>query len=220
MARTAQISKETTVHYFKTWRSVNQKMSRTWKERKPLLKDTNNNNSCVFVRSRVGERMISACVVPTMKHEEGGVMVWVCFAGDTVSDLFRIQGTAWLPQHSAAIRHAIWIVPSGTIICFSTGQWPNTPPGCVRAIWPRRRGMECCIRWSGLLIYPTSTQLRWLGMSWIAEWRKSSQQVLSICGNSFETVGKAFQVKLVERMPSVCKAVIMAKGGYFEESQM
>jgi hypothetical protein len=44
--------------------------------------------------------------------------------------------------------------------------------------------------------------------------------VLSICGNSFKTVGKAFQVKLVERMPRVCKAVITAKGGYFEESQI
>jgi hypothetical protein len=31
---------------------------------------------------------------------------------------------------------------------------------------------------------------------------------------------KAFQVKLVERMPSVCKAVIKATGGYFEESQI
>jgi hypothetical protein len=30
---------------------------------------------------------------------------------------------------------------------------------------------------------------------------------------------KAFQVKLVERMPRVCKAVINATGGYFEESQ-
>jgi hypothetical protein len=39
---------------------------------------------------------------------------------------------------------------SGTIICFSIGQWPNTPPGCVRAIWPRRRVMEGCIRWPGL----------------------------------------------------------------------
>jgi hypothetical protein len=37
---------------------------------------------------------------------------------------------------------------------------------------------------------------------------------------SFKTVGKAFQVKLVERMPSVCKAVIKAMGGYFEESQI
>ena len=50
--------------------------------------------------------------------------------------------------------------------------------------------------------------------------RKSSKQVLSICGNSFKTVGKAFQVKLVERMPRVCRAVIKAKGGNFEESKI
>jgi hypothetical protein len=30
-------------------------------------------------------------------EEEVGVMMWGCFAGDTVSDLFRIQGT--LNQH-------------------------------------------------------------------------------------------------------------------------
>ena len=47
------------------------------------------------MRRRVGERVISACVVPTVKHGgEGGVMV---LAGDTVCDLFRIQGT--LNQH-------------------------------------------------------------------------------------------------------------------------
>ena len=77
---------------------------------------------------------------------------------------------------------------------------------CVRAIWPRRRVMECCIRWPGLHNHPTSTQLRWFGISWTAEWRKCSQQLLSICGNSFKTVGKAFQVNLVERMPRVYKA--------------
>ena len=46
-------------------------------------------NRRVFVRRRVGERMISACVVSTVKHG-GGVMVRGCFSGDTVSDLFRI----------------------------------------------------------------------------------------------------------------------------------
>jgi hypothetical protein len=40
--------------------------------------------------------------------------------------------------------------------------------------------------------------------------------VLSICGNSFKTVGKVFQVKLVERMPRVCKSIIKA----VEESQI
>ena len=49
---------------------------------------------------------------------------------------------------------------------------------------------------------------------------ESSQQILTICGNSFKTVGKAIQVKLVDRMPRVCKAVIKAKCGYFEESKI
>ena len=34
-------------------------------------------NCCVFVRRRVCERMISACVVPTVKHGDGvGVLCW------------------------------------------------------------------------------------------------------------------------------------------------
>ena len=46
---------------------------------------------CVFVRHGVGERMISACVFSTLKHGGGGgVTVWVCFAGDTVCDVFSI----------------------------------------------------------------------------------------------------------------------------------
>ena len=40
--------------------------------------------------------------------------------------------------------------------------------------------------------------------------------MLSICGNSLKTVGKAFRVKLVERMLRVCKAVIKAKGGHLK----
>ena len=43
--------------------------------------------------------------------------------------------------------------------------------------------------------------------------------MLSVWGNIFKTVGKAFQVKLVERTPTVCNAVIKAKGGYSEESK-
>ena len=43
-------------------------------------------NRHVYVRCRIGERMISACVVPTVKHGGGGIMVWGCFADDNVND--------------------------------------------------------------------------------------------------------------------------------------
>ncbi|XP_073529695.1 uncharacterized protein [Phyllobates terribilis] len=69
--------------------------------RKPLLGTGN----------KKGERMDSTCLVPTVKNGGGGVMVWGCFAGDTVGDLFKIEGI--LNQHgyhSILQRHAI---PSG-----------------------------------------------------------------------------------------------------------
>jgi len=45
-------------------------------------------NRRVLVRRREGERMVSACVVPTVKHGGGSVMAWGGFAGDAVGDLF------------------------------------------------------------------------------------------------------------------------------------
>ena len=68
-------------------------------------------NRRVFVRCRVCERMIFACVVPTVKHGGGGVMVWGVFAGDTVCDLFRIQST--LNQHGYQSILQRYAIPSG-----------------------------------------------------------------------------------------------------------
>lgn len=41
--------------------------------------------------------MVPECVIPSMKHVEGGVIVKGCFSGDTVGDLVKIKGT--LNQH-------------------------------------------------------------------------------------------------------------------------
>ena len=68
-------------------------------------------NKGVFVGCGVGEWMISACVFPTVKHGGGGVMVRGCFAGDTLCDLFRIQGT--LTQHGYHSILQRYAIPSG-----------------------------------------------------------------------------------------------------------
>ena len=54
---------------------------------------------------------MSACVVPTMKHGGRVVMVWGCFAGGIVGDLFRIQGT--LNQHGYHSILQRYDIPSG-----------------------------------------------------------------------------------------------------------
>ena len=104
-------------------------------------------NLHVFVRCRVGE-------LSWTEHPELGALLVTLF-----SDIFRIQGTL----HSASIRHPIWFALSGTIVFFSTGQLPNTPSGCVRAIWPIRRVMECCISYAWP---PQSPDLNPIEMVW------------------------------------------------------
>jgi hypothetical protein len=51
---------------------------------------------------------MSSCVVPTVKHGGGGVIV---LAGDIVSDLFRIQGT--LNEHGYHSILQRYAIPSG-----------------------------------------------------------------------------------------------------------
>ena len=62
----------------------------------------------VFVRRRVGKRIVPQCVTPTVKHGGGSVMICDSFAGSRVGDLHRVTRT--LNQngnHSILQRHAI-----------------------------------------------------------------------------------------------------------------
>lgn len=64
---------------------------------------------------------VCTCLAPTVKNGGRGVMVWDCFAGDTVGDLLGIQGIFNQHVYHTMLQHHV--VPSGLcIICFSTGQ--------------------------------------------------------------------------------------------------
>ena len=93
-------------------------------------------------------------------------MVWGCFAGDTVSDLFRIEGT--LNQHSyhsILQQHAI---PSGLDLVFNRAMTQNTSRLC-KGYFPKKESDGVLHQMTWPPHHPTSTQLRWFGMSWTAE---------------------------------------------------
>ena len=121
---------------------------------------------------RATKAMVSTCMVPTWNHGGGGVMVWGCFAGDTVGDLFKIEGT--LNQHgyhSILQRHAI---PSGLRLVgpsfiFQQDNDPKHNSRLCKGYLTKKEGV-------------------------LHQWRKTGQRVFSISGNSFKTVRKPFQV--------------------------
>ena len=123
--------------------------------------------------------MISACVVPTVKHG-GGVMVWGCLLV-TLSVIYlafkaHLTSIATAAFCSEAQSHLVCPKWDNNLV-FNRTMNQNTPPGCVRAIWQRRRVMECCIRLPDL----HSIEMVWVELD-------ASPLVLSRCGNSFKTV--------------------------------
>lgn len=69
-----------------------------------------------------GNRWFLHCVVPTVKHGGGGVMMWRFFSGSTFYSKLKADLTSMVT--TGFCMHGI---PSGrTIDCFSTRQWPQT----------------------------------------------------------------------------------------------
>lgn len=45
-----------------------------------------------YVRRRVGEEYHPECVVPTVKHEGGSIMIWGCMSANGVGEMFICEG--------------------------------------------------------------------------------------------------------------------------------
>lgn len=142
----------------------------------------------VFVRRRKGKQMDTSCLVPTVKHGGGGVMVWGCFSGDTVGDLFQIDGT--LNQHGYhtilqwhAIPSCLCLVEPSFI--FQQDNDPkHTSRVCKGGLTKKEVDSELHqMTWPPKS--PDQNQSRWFGVTWTAKCRQKGQQVPSISGNYF-----------------------------------
>ena len=67
---------------------------------------------------------------------------------------------------------------------------------------------------------PQSSDLNPVEMVWDKLDRRVMEKQPTSAQHMWELLGKAFLMMLFQTMPRVCKAVIEAKGGYFEESKI
>lgn len=178
-----------------------------------------------YVRRMVGERAIDACIVPTVKHGGGSVMVWGCFGGERSGDLIQIKGIMKKEQyHSILQRHAI---PSGLRILGQnfTFQQDNDPKHSSKLCQNYLQSKQNAQILKIMTWPPQSPDLSPIELAWdeldrrVREKRPSSEKELFVClKEGWERISGDYWKKLLERMPKLCSAVIKAKGGYFDES--
>ena len=65
----------------------------------------------IYIRRTTKEKMIPECLVPTIKHGGGSVMVWGCFSSAGVGDLVKIEGIMKKKQYKTILENNA--IPSG-----------------------------------------------------------------------------------------------------------
>lgn len=185
------------------------------------------NKRRTFVRRAKHEKMLPACVVPTIKHGGGSVIVWGAFSLAGTGDLVKIEGIMKKEHYKKILEDNV--LPSGlrlignnfifmhdndpkhtSLLCrnylaeaenagkLKVMTWPPQSPDCnpIELLWDeldRKVRQEC----------PTSKTQLWTLLQ--REWESISNQTLR---------------KLIERMPRITRAVIKAKGGFFDEKNI
>lgn len=181
----------------------------------------------IYVRRSAEEKMLPECVVPTVKHGGGSIMVWGCFSGYGTGDLVRIEGTMKKEHYKRILQQNA--VPSGLKL-IGNGfifQQDNDPKHssklCRRYLeYKETEGVLKNMVWP-----PQSPDLNPIELLW----EELDRKVRDRCPSSQEDMWKALQEswnnvsqetinKLIARMPRLVKKVIKCKGGFFDETSV
>lgn len=181
----------------------------------------------IYVRRQVHEKMSEQCIIPTVKHGGGSIMVWGCFAGTMVGDLVKIDGIMDKKVYHKILQyHAI---PSGrrlvgdNFVMQQDNDPKHTSKYCTDYLkskeeknhlqimeWPSQ-SPDCNpieYLWDHLDRKIRDKPLRNKNELWAtveSEWKNIEEDVLQ---------------KLIDRMPRICKAILKVRGGYFDETSI
>lgn len=145
-----------------------------------------------FARPGKDEQMFSTCVVPTAKDGASSIL----------HSVWRVWVLCW--WHGWCYLHLV----GPLFVSTDNDPPPNTHPGYGRAIWPRRRVVECCVTWPDLHNHHGP---------------QGEIKTANKCSAALRTPSGMLEhhpdqhMKLTETLPPMCKAVITEKRGHFEE---
>lgn len=179
----------------------------------------------VYVRRFPGEQMNDDCVVSTIKHGNGNVMVWGCFAGNRVGTLKKIDGILRKEGYLSILRDTA--IPCGRQLCgrnfvFQEDNDPKHSSALCRNYLQGLERKNVCKRMIWPAQSPDLSPIEFL-------WDELDRQVRKTAATNEKNFWLRLQQawvniphetlqKLVNRMPRICQAVIKAKGGHFDEN--
>ena len=154
-------------------------------------------------------------------------MVWGCFAGDGVGDLFEVKGIMKKEQYHSILQHHA--VPSGLRLVAHKFvlQQDNDPKHSAKLCQgyldkKEEEGVLQKMVWP-----PQSPDLSPIELvrdeldQSVRKTRPTNQQSLfNELKKAWNAIPGTYLKKLVEQMPGICQAVVKARGGYFKESKV
>lgn len=173
----------------------------------------------VFVRRREGERFTEQCIVPTVKHGGGSLMVWGCMSGRGVGRLYRCEGSMNQNQYLMVLNE--YMLPSradlyGTNAQF-TFQQDNAPCHTAKRVtdFLQDSGVQV-FRWPAQSpdLNPIENLWKILGMKVHERKPATLNELWHLLTTAWQDISAEVVRNLVNSMPSRCRAVIKAKGGH------
>lgn len=184
-------------------------------------------NRRVFVRRSDQERMAPQCVVPTVKHGGGSVMVWGSFCYEGVGDLVKIDGILNKEGYKSILMdHAL---PSGRRLIGDNFwlQQDNDPKHSSKLCREYLKSKEQRKIVQNMIWPAQSPDLNPIELLWDELDRKvrescpkSKPHLWTLLQTTWESLPCETLNKLIERMPRICEAVIKNKGNYFNEKTL